>query len=98
MLPRLAGQVIGTRDQQLESEEKECSGHLHVLLASLRLDNHSPPSKIAFLCIRAVAHSDQVFTRLQHNLLNVLAVVAQNAEIVAHFFPSLRLALLSPLR
>lgn len=66
--------------------------------ASLHLDKHSPPSKIVFLCIRAVAHSDQVFTRLQHNLLNVLAAVAQNAEIVAHFFPSLPLALLSPLR
>lgn len=65
--------------------------------ASLHLDNHRSPSKIAFLCIRTVAHSDQVFTCLQHNLLNVSAVVAQNAKIGAHFLPSLPLALLSPL-
>lgn len=41
---------------------------------------------------------DQFFAHLQHNLRNVLAVVAQDGEITAHFFPSLPLTFLSPLR
>lgn len=101
MLPKLTGWVIMAKNQQLESEKRQSSDHLCVLLAAFQLplhpDSHSPQSKIAFLCIRPVTHSDQFFVYLQHNLLNDLAVVAQDGETVTHFFPSLPCTLLSPL-